>query len=60
MDVCCYETPLDTEHKPPEIGKFYYGIRLLLKFEVTDQHGNLIEQITGESHGYEVTIEYCV
>ena len=57
VDVCCYETPLDTEHKPPEIGTLYCGIWSLLKFVVTDQHGNPIEQITGENH-YEVTIEY--
>ena len=57
MDVCCYQMPMDAEHKQNEMGALYYGIKSLLKFEVLDQFGNLIEEIADAKY-YDVTIEY--
>ena len=58
MSVWRYQEPLDTEHRPRDMGTLYYGIKSLLKFEVTDRYGNLIEQIT-DKKCCDVTIKYC-
>ena len=57
MDVCCYQRSHDEEHRPNDMGTLYYGTESLLKFEVLDKYGNLIDEVREESD-YDVMIAF--
>ena len=56
MEVSRCQKPMAKKHRSDEMGKLYYGIKSLLKFEVLDKYGNLIEQMRDE-RCYDVMIE---
>ena len=48
MEVSRCQKPMAKKHRSDEMGTLYYGIKSLLKFEVLDKYGNLIEQMRDE------------
>ncbi|XP_028411789.1 uncharacterized protein LOC114534526 [Dendronephthya gigantea] len=58
VEVSRSQEPVDRRQRLKETGTLYYRVESLLKFEVVDGYGNLIEEIKDEKN-YDVTIEYC-
>ena len=57
VEVSLCQKSIDEEHRSEERSTLYYGVKSLVKFDVADEYGNLIQQIRDE-RCYAVTIEY--